>query len=174
MSDVNKELNAMNVMFNTLNELEHEERVRVFEWIAKKFAFQGQPAGIPVEGPTNAERREAQPDDMNVLENLAEAFARAAPKFDAEKALIVATCLQHRSPGEDLTGREINRELQHLGHGVTNITSALGSLEKRKPKLIIQTRKEGRTKQAQKKYRVTVEGISAARRLIAGDRGGVA
>ena len=48
--------------------------------------------------------------------------------------------------------------LKNLGHGVGNITRAFDTLRASKPALTVQTRKEGSSKQARKKFRVTTEG----------------
>ena len=45
-------------------------------------------------------------------------------------------------------------------------TDAINQLIKRKPQLRIQTKKEGKTKQARKKYKVTAEGIKAVQKLL--------
>ena len=79
---------------------------------------------------------------------------------------MVAAYLQNKGGEKELTSREINKELKNLGHGVGNITNAISSLSVKKPSLMIQTRKEGRSKQAQKKYKVTTEGFEAVKRLI--------
>ena len=79
---------------------------------------------------------------------------------------MVASYLQEAKNLSELTGREINKELTHLGHGIKNITAAINSLMNKKPKLMIQTHKAGKAKQAQKKYKVTTEGLAAARKMI--------
>jgi len=75
--------------------------------------------------------------------------------------------LQEKNSDQELTGREINSELNHLGHGVGNITNAISSLINRKPSLMIQTRKAGKTKQAQKRYKITHEGMKQVKEMIA-------
>jgi hypothetical protein len=52
----------------------------------------------------------------------------------------------------------VNTRLKDLGHGVGNITRAFEALKDEKPALIVQTKKEGSTQQARKKFRVTAEG----------------
>ena len=53
-----------------------------------------------------------------------------------------------------------------MGHRVTNITVAINSLMNRKPQLMIQTRKEGTSQQAHKKYKVSAEGLNAVKKMI--------
>jgi len=97
---------------------------------------------------------------------VADIFAKAHPRKDVEKVLIVASYIQEKKGGEELTAREINMKLNLLGHHVRNITSTIGALMHRKPQLMIQTRKEGKTKQAQKRYKVSLEGLALAKRMI--------
>jgi DNA-binding PadR family transcriptional regulator len=66
----------------------------------------------------------------------------------------------------ELEGFTLNKELKNLGHGVSNITSALDTLMSRKPALVIQTKKSGTSKQARKKYKLTLEGLRAVERMV--------
>lgn len=66
----------------------------------------------------------------------------------------------------DIDSQSVNTELKHLGHGVGNITQAFAGLIARKPQLVIQTKKEGKTQQARKKYRVTQEGKKAVDAML--------
>jgi len=47
--------------------------------------------------------------------------------------------------------------LKHLGHGFGNITRAFENLKAMKPALIVQTRRDGSSPQARKKFKVTSE-----------------
>jgi hypothetical protein len=116
----------------------------------------------------NMDPQETEYEERGLLDfgSVADAFAVAHPKNTADKALVVAAYLQASKGGVDVSGREINRELTQIGHGVHNITRAVEPLIKKKPQFLIQTRKEGKTKQAQKKYRVTNEGFTFVKRLI--------
>jgi DNA-binding PadR family transcriptional regulator len=66
----------------------------------------------------------------------------------------------------DVEAQRVNTELKQLGHGVSNITRAFDALKSQKPALIMQTRKEGTSKQARKKYKVTTEGKKAVERML--------
>jgi hypothetical protein len=76
--------------------------------------------------------------------------------------------LQCKQSKAELTGLEINKELHHMGHKVSNITSVINQLIGKRPQLMIQTKKEGKTRQAKKKYKVTTVGISTARDTLFG------
>jgi len=56
---------------------------------------------------------------------------------------------------------------------VENITVALGALVDDTPRLVIQTHKAGKTKQARKKYKLTAEGIKRIKQMLTGNSGSV-
>jgi hypothetical protein len=136
-----------------LKDLDEHAKQRVLDWARDKFSLKG------------ANTKGGGADVMS-FESVADIFAKANHKSDPEKVLIVGAYLQGKNPTGELTGRQINKELKNLGHGVGNITNAITLLIQRRPSLMIQTRKEGKSKQAQKKYKVTTEGLTAAKKLI--------
>jgi len=163
--NVEPELKAMNEVFVSLKDLEDEAKQRVIEWVVGRFSLSVKSTK------TKGSLQEVESidvltnKDLTTFDSVADVFANAQVKSESEKVLLVAAYLQQKRGGE-LVGREINKELNHLGHGVGNITNAITSLINRKPKQMIQTRKEGKTKQAQKKYKVTTEGITTALKMI--------
>ena len=163
--NIDPELRAMITVYEALKDLDDEAKARVIEWVTGKLELvyaKTLRAGIEM-GPQGMER-----DEKGLLDfaSVAEAFAVADPKNTADKTLVVAAYLQASKGGVDVSGREINKELTQIGHGVRNITRAVEPLIKKKPQYLIQTRKEGVTRQAQKKYRVTNEGFAFVKRLI--------
>jgi hypothetical protein len=106
---------------------------------------------------------------ISTFATVADLFARVQCSAAPEKALVVASYFQEHDGKTDFTGFEVNSVLKHLGHGVANITGALDALINRNPKLVIQLRKEGKTRQAQKKYKVTTEGIAAVNGMLTGN-----
>ena len=94
-------------------------------------------------------------------------FAAANPESGTDKALMVAYWFQVLNGQADVDSFDVNKELKHLGHGALNITRAFDHLMEAKPQLVIQKRKSGKAKQARKKYRVTAEGISRVKQLMA-------
>lgn len=165
--DMEPELKAMNDVYTALKDLEDEGKQRVIDWIIGRFGLTTtqQKKRISPQA-SESEAGEEEKRDFDLFDSVADLYANASVKTDSDKVLVLASFLQQKKGGEDLTGREINKELNHLGHGVKNITSTISSLMNRKPKLMIQTRKEGKSQQAQKKYKVTNEGLIEARRMI--------
>ena len=163
--NIDPELRAMITVYEALKDLDDEAKARVIEWVTGKLDLVYAKTLLPVSdvGPQGMKYEE-----MGLLDfaSVAEAFAVADPKDTAHKALVVAAYLQASKGGGDVSGREINKELTQIGHGVRNITRAVEPLIKKKPQFLIQTRKEGVTRQAQKKYRVTNEGFTFVKRLI--------
>ena len=163
--NIDPELRAMITVYEALKDLDDEARVRVIEWVSGKFQLEHAQGFYP-ENDRSPEGTGYGETGLMDFGSVADAFAVANPKNTADKALVVAAYLQASKGGVDVSGREINKELTQMGHGVHNITRAVEPLIKKKPQFLIQTRKEGKTKQAQKKYRVTNEGFTFVKRLI--------
>jgi hypothetical protein len=164
--DFEPELKAMNDVYDALKNLEDEAKKRVIDWVIGKLSLGQQKrklAGVPEE---TSEDFGAEIVKITSFKSVADLFAKTNLKTDADKVLIIAAYLQETKNVDELSGREINKELHHLGHGVSNITAAITSLMNKKPQLMIQTRKEGKSKQAQKKYKVTAEGFASAKKMI--------
>ena len=64
-----------------------------------------------------------------------------------------------------------SKQLKDLGHSVSNITRAFDSMMSQRPRLVIQVRKSGKTKQARKRYRVSREGIKRVQSMLAEIKG---
>jgi len=99
---------------------------------------------------------------------LADLYSAAGPTQETDKALVVGYWLQNVLGVGDFDSQTVNGELKNLGHGVANITSAFDGLMARKPQLVIQTKKSGTTRQARKKYKLTLEGQRSVERMIGG------
>jgi hypothetical protein len=152
MSDVlSGELKAMAQIEATLKDLTDEERVRVMQWASARFRLSLRGDGGKVADPGRAAGDEVHPD----LETF---YAAAQPKTDAERALVVAYWLQYRESAPDVDTQTVNTRLKHLGYGTGHITRAFETLKDERPALVVQTKKEGSTQQARKKFKVTTEG----------------
>ncbi len=100
--------------------------------------------------------------------NLGELFEAANPQTDSEKALAAGYYFQVIDGEEELTSRDLNDALKHLGHGVGNITMAIQGNISAAPALMRQTKKTGKTKQATKRYRVTEAGVKRVEQMVSG------
>lgn len=155
------ELKAMNEAYEALKDLEPVAQNRVLRWLQSKFSVQTQAVSLEA---TSTEPTKS----LVTFESVADLIGAAHAKTDSDRVLLAATFLQEKFKKPELAGREINKELHHLGHRVPNITNSISSLINKKPQLMIQTKKEGKSQQAQKKYKVTVEGMKIANEILAG------
>ena len=153
--------------------LDQDAQGRVLCWISSRFAVQPNPDARPPH-PNSSGARSPQDQgagiralgDSEAFEHPAELFEAARPKTDAERSLVLAYWFQVPQGASSFTSRQVNDELKHIGHGVSNITRALDALIDSRPALVIQLEKSGKTKQAQKKFRVTHEGIKRVQQLL--------
>ncbi len=169
-----QEIEAMRVIAGALMDLAPEARGRVLRWAATALQTSGAtnelprtPAavlpgalGAPAVGTEHPKSAYASIADLYAATRLGENSG------DAERALVAAYWFQVVQEEQDFDSQSINTALKHLGHGVSNITQALGTLISRKPQLVIQTRKAGATQQARKRYKLTLAGQQAVERLF--------
>lgn len=162
-----EEIKSMAKIEEALAKLDEEGRGRVLRWAADRFGI-----ALKTKAAEKAGGRETVSTSGNGEENgaeveeLADLFAVAKPKSEADKALVGGYWFQHIKGESDLEGQQVNKELKHLGHGVTNITRAFDSLKQRSPQLVVQTKKSGTTKQARKRYKLTTEGKKAVEAML--------
>jgi hypothetical protein len=170
------ELEALKEVSNAFAKLDEDARKRVWIWIASRFGirdFGDSPYEKMV--PNNGQRgpaieheiRGAAPDST-AFQYPAELFDAARPKTDVEKALVLAYWFQVCQGNPSFSSRQVNDELKHMGHGVSNITRALDGLIDAKPALVIQLEKSGKSQQAQKKFKVTHEGVKRVQQMLTG------
>lgn len=150
------ELKAMMVLETELGLLAEEERERVLHWAAAKFRVKPQISPKKPQSSGSAEFTDGDAESGGP--DLATFFGEKAPGTDGDKALVVAYWLQVHGHHADIEAQRVNTELKHLGHAIGNITRAFETLKSTRPALVIQTRKEGNSKQARKKFKVTTEG----------------
>ena len=184
------EIEAIAKSYDLFKVLEDDSKIRVIHWLISKFHLSPQ----PLEWAQHQEQALEKKDTIKILANgnidmgalndggviissssekllenyemLADFFSDASPKTDWEKALVVATYLQIKKGLSDFSGLEVNKELKDLGYASSNITDAFDVCINKKPQLILQLRKEGNSKQARKKYKVSNEGIKLVRTML--------
>jgi hypothetical protein len=165
------EVGAMGAIDQAMSDLTEPERVRVLRWAWDKF---GNAAGSPTL-PAHSGRPVAESERKGGLvqaddgEDVGDFYSRAGASTEPERALVVAYWLQEIKGDDHFDAQSVNKELKHLGLGVSNITRALDDLKGRKPQLVIQTQKSGKTKQARKLYKVTGAGKQQVAKWLAGE-----
>jgi hypothetical protein len=179
-ADPSVEIEVMGIIASGLKKLSEDvdARRRVLRWASSAFLPQEpettptnitpSTGGMQAQGSAASGTGTVTSSHPRSHDSLPDLYAAVSPASDADRALVVGYWFQVLQGEQDLDGFQINKELKHLGHGVSNITTALSSLIERKPQLVIQTRKSGNSKQARKRYRLTDAGIKAVERMIAG------
>lgn len=160
------EISAMREAYNALKDLKYDEKQRVFSWLQNKMDIKDiheQKISLIEESKHDVDLNHGLIENFN---NIPDVFASVNVKKDVDRVLLVAAYLQLKNKLPDLTSREINKELQHLGYRVKNITTTIQGLINRKPQLMIQTWKNNSSKQGQKKFKVTSEGIATAKKML--------
>lgn len=170
MSDaLSAELKVMVQVEAALKGLAEDEQSRVVQWAISRFCGGIAPAGSNTEKRNGDDQRTHSADSIPTTESSDDFptfYDAASPKTDPEKALVCAYWLQYREGASDVEAQRVNTSLKHLGHGVSNITRAFEGLKSQKPALVVQTRKEGTSQQARKKFKVTAEGKKTVERML--------
>src|SRR3989344_8061150 len=125
--DGEPELKVMKTVYDALSELDEDAKRRVIDWVIGKFALgrskQKADRGVIGLQPSS----DSAETNLASFTSVAELFAKTSPKNESDKVLVVAAYLQEVKGSAELTGREVNKELVHLGHGAKNITAAINS-----------------------------------------------
>jgi hypothetical protein len=158
------EIQAMMDISKALSELEPEAVSRVLRWAADRYQakFLGTAAASRPESESNGSSAAQR------FEDFASLYDAANPPNAVERALVAAYWFQAVQGDVDFDALSLNKEVKHLGHLLTNITRDLDALINRTPRLVIQVRKSGNSKQARKKYKLTTEGRRAVERMLNG------
>lgn len=169
MATEDLEISAMSTIAGALTGLDEDARRRVLDWAAKRFdinlTFERSRKKSSGADAQDGESTEQQQEDFAVFADL---FDAANPKSEAERALVGGYWFQVVEGSQDFQGQPVNNSLKDVGRGVSNITVALGNLQERKPALVRQVSKSGRSKQARKKYKLTSAGISTVEAMLQG------
>ncbi len=186
------EISAMNEALDALKNLDNGQRKRVVDWITARYRltevskFQVleeekqtefkemvQPVEIPVvrrrgrkPGPKKASGAQGEKDIKN-YETVLDLFSESNVKKVGSKILLMSAYLQEKLKFEEISSFDINSRLKRIKHGVTNISSAINGLMKKKPQLLTEVEKPGEEgKSFRRKFRVTEEGIKLARTFL--------
>lgn len=166
MDNIDQEIKTMTTVAKALYELsDNESRGRVIRWIAEKFDVT-----------LSSSRTELQKTEEKVVEHedyaeFVDLFDAVDPKTDIESALTGAYWYQIIKRNNSWQSYVINNMLKDTGHGISNITSSLDDAQSRKPSLVRQIAKSGKSKQSRKTYKLTTAGADfIAKRLKGGER----
>lgn len=158
----------MGMVEQALEPLESDARARILRWAADRFgALLAPPSSRNVLSlSARGGAPPSTPDQPS--QEAGEFYAQANPQTEPERTLVVAFWVQEVREDGEFEAQTVNTQLKHLGHGVSNITRALDELKARKPQLVIQIQKSGKSKQARKRYKVTAAGKTEVQRMLTG------
>ena len=143
-----------------LADLDDAARVRVLEWGSRRYG------AAAAQTPAPRLHDNGHSGLRHQFEAFVDLFDAAAPRTDSERALVGGFWFQVVQDAPDFVSQQVNDALKDVGHGVGNITDALTKLQRRKPALVRQVEKGGKTRQARKRYKLTAAGIGAVRELL--------
>jgi hypothetical protein len=172
MTDVDHEISAMAAVSKALDGLGDDAQARVLDWAVKR--FHGASPTLAQRTTHSGRERDMTSDvaDTSEFGSFVDLFDTASPSGDNDKALVGGYWFQVVEGRADFGSQEVNNALKNLGYGISNITRSLDRLQERRPALVRQVSKSGRTKQARKRYKLTEAGLSAVKELVTtGDEG---
>ena len=162
------EIQAMQNLAQIFSGLDADSTRRVLKWASDR--YQAKPvASSPSVAAPIAEPEYPTPQNHNrepAFGDFADLFDAANPDSGVENALVAGYWFQAVQKHSELDSQQLNSALKNLGRPSSNITRDLDSLMTRTPRLVIQVRKDGNTKQARKRYKLTTEGVRTVERML--------
>jgi hypothetical protein len=173
-SKLSAEVKAMGTVGDALEGIDEAARQRVLDWAYQRFGLPPralQPLGRHqlIGGGKQAGDESPGPIEAGQYASIAELFDAANPDTNPDRALVAAYWFQVVQGSEHFAGQQVNDELKHMGHGLTNVTKTLSDLANRSPSLVRQVQKIGKARQGRKRYRLTLEGERRVQRLLGGE-----
>jgi hypothetical protein len=161
------EISAMTSISEVLTPLEQDAKARVLTWAFNRFDVSSPPSSRPNKAKQNEDDDESgENQKVAQFQDFVDLFDASNVKTEPDRALVGGYWFQVIGEAQSFKGREVNDALKDIGHGASNITDALTTLQKRKPALVRQVAKSGRTRQAQKTYKLTQAGIRVVEQMI--------
>ncbi|MFT3970157.1 MAG: hypothetical protein QM695_07735 [Micropruina sp.] len=178
--EIDLEIEAMGKVSKALGGLDDEARGRVVRWAAERYGITlgatlrkqtgggagGNSGGGVLE--EDADELEEHADAENPTWNhFAELYHASGASTHPEGMLVAAYWVQILRSQESFGSLELNKLLKDLGHGVTGTAKVMTTLIAKKPALILQLKKSGKSQQARKTYKLTDAGKKAVEQMIA-------
>lgn len=186
------EISAMNEALDALKNLDNGQRKRVVDWITARYRlnelskFQApmeekmsdaveiiQPVEVPAitkKGrKPRAKKAGSTPDEKDITnyETVLDLFSESNVKKVSQKILLMSAYLQEKLKFEEISSFDINSRLKRIKHGVTNISSAINGLVKKKPQLLAVVEKPGEEDSpSRRKFKVTEEGLKMVKTFL--------
>jgi hypothetical protein len=138
----------------------------VLKWAAERY----QPRAAPLTAEAAPTPSLLPPLSTQSFLSVHQLFDAASPESGIQKVLAVAYWFQVIQGEVEWDSQTINTELKQMGHPSSNITRDLDVLMSRTPRMVMQVRKQGTTKQARKLYTLTREGIKVVEEQLSKGR----
>lgn len=177
--DTDVEIEAMAKVSRALSTLDEEARGRVIRWVSERYgialASETRRKSGGVEGLSGSDGREEELEEERVgpetspWPHFAELYHASRASTHPEGMLVAAYWVQVVNGQESFGSLELNRLLKDLGHGVTGTAKVMTSLIAKKPALMLQLKKSGRSQQARKTYKLTAAGTKTVEKMLAND-----
>lgn len=179
--EMDLEIEAMGKVSKALGGLEEEARGRVIRWATERYSValgaapRKQAAGSGGGGGSlgggelddQDELDEYDIDETPTWDHFAELYHASGASTHPEGMLVAAYWVQVLKKQESFGSLELNKLLKDLGHGVTGTAKVMTTLIAKKPALILQLKKSGKSQQARKTYKLTDAGKKAVEQMIA-------
>lgn len=159
MDDLDPELQAMSAISKALGKLENEDsRIRVLRWVAEKYT----PSVIKQNGPINPPQLDSGETEDGIksqFDDFVDLFDAVNPQTDIERVLTGAYWLQVIQNQASWNSYSVNKLLKDTGYGINSISHRFDEAQKKKPSLVRQVSKSGKSQQAKKTYKLTTAGV---------------
>ncbi len=126
----------------------------------------GRKPGKAVPGPDVSQPVASGLKGFMKYDSLEELFSAAAVKKIGAKILLAAAYLQEKENFKELSSYDVSSRLKKIGKEIKNASVAINALMGKKPPLLIQTGMLGPSPKSRRKFRVTEEGLKAARAYL--------
>lgn len=169
MKNEDEELAVIQTIMSALNSLDDElSRIRAFDYVSSRLktdtVFKKESHGT--ERNNGSDGTVSGKDITSGFSTFADFYNSANPSMQTDKALLAGYWIQKSSGEGNFDSRSVNVELKNLGYGVSNTSSAVTSLTKKKPTLVIQIGKTGKGTRARKVFKVTSAGEEKIREML--------
>jgi len=177
VTNIDPEIIAMNKVLEAFRNLDKSQASRAIHWVKERLAdamvekpFEKEDsAKISVTLPLKEEpptppiiRRKTLADYDMVLD----LFADSDVKKLTDKVLLMSAFLQIRYKFSEISINEINRRFKRIGSEIKNISSVVQELFEKKRPLVAGIGNEAAPDKIRNKFKVTLNGIKKANRLI--------
>ena len=164
----------MGTVSKALAQLDEEARGRVIRWVAERYGVsvsaskrRNEARQDPDDQDDDADDEDVERDEKLGYGHFAELYDESGASTHGDGMLVAAYWVQILTGQESFGSLELNKLLKDLGHGVTGTAKVMSILIAKKPALILQLKKSGKSQQARKTYKLTDAGRKAVEQMIA-------